>query len=38
MVDDDKIPTKKRSTGDVEGFLEKLARTPNVNAGGGVDG
>jgi len=35
MVDDDKIPTKKRSTGDVEGFLEKLARTPNVNAAGG---
>jgi hypothetical protein len=35
MVDDDKVPTKKRSTGDVEGFLEKLARTPNVNAAGG---
>lgn len=35
MVDDGKVPTKKRSTDDVEGFLEKLARTPNVNAAGG---
>jgi len=35
MVDDDKVPTKKRSTGDVEGFLEKLARTPSVNAAAG---
>jgi len=35
MVDDGKIPTKKRSTDDVDGFLEKLAKTPNVNATGG---
>lgn len=35
MVDDGKVPTKKRSTDDVDGFLEKLAKTPNVNAAGG---
>jgi len=35
MVDDGKVPTKKRSADDVDGFLEKLAKTPNVNAAGG---
>ena len=35
MVDDGKVPTKKRSTDDVDGFLEKLAKTPNVNVAGG---
>ncbi len=35
MVDDGKIPIKKGASGDVDGFLEKLAKTPNVNAAGG---
>jgi hypothetical protein len=34
MVDDSKTPSQRRASGDVDGFLETLAKTPKVNAPG----
>ena len=35
MVDDGKVPAKKRPAGEVDAFLDRLAKTPNVRAAGG---